>query len=141
MTTTTQLITIVGIMLAINVSLVMLQSGIDEVNPDGVQFFEKENSPYSNYVSDQEFLLGEEYLPSDENAEADTSGNIFTDTYKSMATWFKVKLAPLGFVGSTLTQPYGFFKDVGMPTNISLTFAMFWYLLAIILIVSWWGGR
>lgn len=141
MTTTTQLIFIVGVMLAINIGLAMFQSAVLEVNPSGDQFFDVDNSPYSKYVQNNTLLVNDNYLPADENVEGDTSGNIFTDTYKSIKSWTQEKLAPLNFVANVLRQPYGFLNDIGLPSSVALAIGVLWYMLAILIIVSWWMGR
>ena len=141
MTSTTQMILIVSIMLAINVGLSLFQSAVLEVNPSGDQFFDVENSPYANYVQNGTLVVDDSYLPADDAVEGDTSGNIFTDTYKNIKSWTQQTLAPLNFVANVLKQPYGFLVDIGIPMPISVAIGVFWYMFAIIIVVSWWMGR
>jgi hypothetical protein len=141
MTSTTQLITILGVMLIMNVGIVFFENGMNEINPTHTNNFNISGSPYSAYIKDNNFNLSDQYLPEDEQSEADTSGNLFTDTFNSMKSWFKEKLAPLSFITSMLGQPYGILKDSGLPMEIASAFAMLWYLFTLLVIVSWWGGR
>lgn len=141
MTTTTNMILIVSIMLAINVGLAMFQGAMLEVNPTGTQFFNVSNSPYSNYVVNGTLVVDESYLPADDSIEGDTSGNIFTDTYGKIKSWTQKTLAPFKFLGNVLRQPYGFLVDIGLPMSICLAIGVFWYMFALIIIVSWWMGR
>ena len=141
MTSTVQMITLISIMIAMNVALVLVQGGVTEVNPAGVQFFDVSSSPYANYAQDGVLLVDDSYLPEDESVEADTSGNIFSDTYKSMKAWTQQTLAPLKFIRNILAQPYGFLKDVGVPISIAVAVGVFWYLIAILVFVSWLMGR
>jgi len=140
-TTTTQMIFIVSVMLAINVGLAMFQGAITEANPSGVQFFNVSESPYSNYVVNDTLIVDDSYLPADEAIEGDTSGNIFTDTYDKIKSWTQKTLAPFNFLANVLRQPYGFMRDIGLPMSIALAIGVFWYMLAILIIVSWWMGR
>lgn len=141
MTSTTQLIFIVSVMLAINIALSLFQGGVSEVNPSGIQFFDVADSPYANYVINGTLIVDDSYLPADDSVEGDTSGNIFTDTYMKIKSWTRQKLAPLNFIANVLKQPYGFFVDIGLPQQISLAVGVFWYMFALLILVSWWMGR
>lgn len=141
MTSTTQMIAIVSVMIAVNAGLYFFQGGVTEINPSGPDFFNVSNSPYSKFVQNNTLLVDDSYLPSDEAIETDTSGNIFTDTYKQIKSWVQEKLAPLNFIPNILKQPYGFLKDMGLPVEICLVVGVFWYMLALITLVSWWMGR
>jgi len=135
------MILIVSVMLAVNIGLSMFQSSILEVNPAGEQFFNSSNSPYGNYINNDTLVVDDSYLPSDDNVEGDTSGNIFTDTYNKIKSWTQNTLAPFKFLSNVLKQPYGFLVDIGLPLSIALAVGVFWYMFAIIIIVSWWMGR
>jgi len=141
MTTTTQMIFIVLTMLAMNVALAMFQGAVAEANPDGSFFFNVSDSPYNNYVENNTLIVDSSYLPQDDSVEGDTSGNIFTDTYDKIKSWTQRTLAPLGFLANILSQPYGFLNDLKIPSSIALAIGVFWYMLAIIIIISWWMGR
>lgn len=133
------MITIIGIMLTINMALGMFQLAVLETNPNADNRFKLENTPFANYVnSDYELIVGDELYPENEGDTGDT-GNIFTDTYKNFKTW--IKNSPLSLLGGTLNQPYGFLKDVGLHPIIAGMFGVLWYLLALVIIVSWVGGR
>jgi hypothetical protein len=141
MTSTTNLILAISVMLAVNVALVFFQGAVSEVNPSGSQFFNSSNSPYGNYVVNGTFQGDDSFLPADDSVEGDTSGNIFTDTYAKIKSWSQTVLAPFKFLSNILGQPYGFLKDIGLPMSIALAFQVFWFMFAIIIIVSWWMGR
>jgi len=128
-------------MMTINSGLYMFQEALNEVNPSSENFFDSANSPYNKYINNSALIVDEDYLPIDNDVDVETSGNTFTDTYSSMKSWFKETLAPLGFIGSILTQPYGFLKNIHVPLQICLSLAVLWYLTGLILIASWWGGR
>jgi len=140
-TSTATLIILLTVMLACNISLAMVQGGISEVNPSAPVFFDVADSPYANYVVNDTLNVSDSYLPSDDSVDADASGNVFTDTYKAIKGWSREKLAPLNFAGNLLKQPYGFLKDIGVPQDIALAFGVLWYMIALLVIVSWWMGR
>lgn len=139
MTSTTTLIIMISVMLVINVGLSMVQAGIYEVNPSGTRFFNLSDTPYSNYASNDALIVDESFLPSDEAVQVDPAGNYFTDTYASARSWSRQ--SPLKFIGNVLSQPFGFLKDVGVSVPIAVAFGVFWYMIAIIVVVSWWLGR
>ena len=120
MTSTTQLILMVSVMLAMNVGLSLFQGGITEVNPSGELFFDVADSPYAHYVTNDTLVVDSSYLPTDDNVDAESTGNVFTDTYASIKSWTQQKLAPLNFVANVLKQPYGFLRDIGVPVQIAL---------------------
>jgi len=138
-TTTSSLITMLIIMMTINISLTLFQSAVTEAG--GTPIILNSSSPYDNYVDGNNLVVDESYLPADSESEADTTGNIFTDTYDTFKSWVKKTLEPLGFLSSMLTQPYGFLKDIGLPIEICLGVAVLWYLIALVLIVAFIGGR
>jgi len=140
LTTTSTLITFLAVMIVVNIALAMLQGAVSEINPS-ISFFDVEDSPYAKYVQNETLIVDDSYFPDSEETEADTSGNIFTDTYKSAKSWLQAKLAPLNFVSNILKQPYGFLGDIGVPHAIALGFGVLWYLIALLLLVSWLMGR
>jgi len=141
MTSTTTMITMVVIMLAMNIAMAMTQGAMLEVNPSGEVFFHTELSPYANYASDTNILVDETYLPASVDVEADTSGNVFSDTYKTMKSWVQITLEPLNFIGDILKQPYGFLTDLDVPPAIALAVGAIWYIIALLVFVSWLMGR
>jgi len=140
MTSTTTMVVAITLMLSINIGLVFLQEGITEVNPAFTNFIDKDNTPYSQYLVNGE-LTNETYLPTDEAVENSETGNIITDTYRSMKSWVSSKLAPLKFVGNAFKQPYGFIKDIGIKQEIAVAFGVLWYAIMLIVFVSWLMGR
>jgi len=140
-TTTTTLIILFTVMLACNVSLAFVQDGMSEVNPSGAQFFDVDDTPYVNYYTNGSLSVNSSLLPSDEAVEDGGSNNIFTDTYKAIKSWTSEVLKPLKFAANILKQPYGFLVDLEVPQPIALAIGVFWYMIALLIIVSWWMGR
>jgi len=131
----------ISLMLAMNIGLAMVQGAIDEVNPAGPAFFNVSESPYASYVVNGTLVVDDSYLPSEEAVQEDPVGNFFTDAFSNLRSWTREKLGPLSFASNVLKQPYGFLKDVGIPNPIAVALGVFWYLIALIILVSWWIGR
>ena len=127
-------------MIVINVGLSMVQGAITEINPS-VQFFDTSNTPYAKYVQNDTLNVDNSYFPDSAETEADSSGNLFADTYNIAKSWVQNKLSPLSFISNVLKQPYGFLNDIGVPTPIALGFGVLWYLIALLLLISWLIGR
>jgi hypothetical protein len=136
MTTTTNLITIYSIMIGISLALTMFQSAVLEVNSGGTNVIDVSSAPHTAFFQNNDLVVGDELLPPVLQSESETG--FFTDVWNALRNTFKVggKL----FV-DIFSQPYRFLKDVGVPVQIYGGLAVLWYLLAIILMISWWAGR
>ncbi len=142
MTSTTTLITMLTIMMSINIALSMFQGSILEINPTSAVFFNDENSSLSKYANLDTYELTQDHtaLPSNLAVDEDST-NSFSDIWRFMSGWVKDKLSPLSFLADIFKQPSGFLKDIGLPQPIPLFVGVLWYLVILILMVSWWGGR
>ena len=141
MTSTMQMITLMSIMMVMNIALMFVQGAILEVNPSGQIFFNESSSPYANYAGSDSLLVDDSLIPADDSIEADSSGNVFSDTYRTMKAWTRTALAPLNFIADILKQPYGFLKDIGLPVSVALAVGAIWYITALLIFVSWLMGR
>jgi len=142
MTSSTTLITMLTIMMAINIALAMFQGSILDINSNAGVFFDVENSSLSNYadLTNNELTKDHSSLPSNLAVDEDSS-NSFSDIWRFMSGWVKETLSPLSFLADIFAQPSGFLKDIGLPQPIPLYVGVLWYLVMLILMVSWWGGR
>ena len=140
MSSTTQLIMVLGIMFAINIGLALFQSAITDVNSGATNTFSLTNSPINAYITGNlnngTLNVDDSYLPQDETDEGDVSGNVFTDTWNSVKGWFRKTLEPLGFVTSLFSQPAGFLSDIGIPVPIAVAVGVIWYVMALLLLVA-----
>lgn len=137
MTTTTQFIMIVSVMIAVNIGLFFVQSALSEVNPSGQIIYNNAGTPLTDYASSSSLLVGDENLPENLEVESSDTSNGFTDIYNIGKNWLdKLKIA-----GDILTQPYGMLSKTTLPTIIVVSFSALWYLIALITIVSWLIGR
>lgn len=141
MTTTTTMISMLTIMLMVNISLAMFQTGIDsyQTNTVNIHLYNNENTSLASMTDGENLLVGDELLPV--GSDEEDTGNIFTDTFNSMMGWVKNGLSTIKFLGSMLSQPMGFLHDMGLPVYLVAMFGMLWYAIALIIIVSWIGGR
>lgn len=142
-----KLLTYFSIMITINVLLFLVQGGVTAVN-NGASFWNNgTNSPATTFLSDGTLAGGlgadaddfNEQLVTSDSVEEDT-GNIFTDTFKTVKQWFNNLNTRFRLLGALLGQPYGFLKDIGVPIPIATSFALIWYVIAIILLVSFIKG-
>ena len=142
MTSTTTLITMLTIMMSINIALTMFQGSILDINPNTSIFFNTENSSLSKYadLDNSKLLQDHTSLPSNLAVDEDST-NSFSDIWRFMSGWVKDKLSPLSFLADIFSQPAGFLNDIQLPQPIPLFVGVLWYLVILILMVSWWGGR
>ena len=142
-TTTASITTMLIIMLMINVGLAFLQVGVSSLGGEQ-DFFNVDNSPYSNYVSggiNGSSALDDSYLPSSTTSVSDSSDNF--NMFLQAKGWLQTsKLSStLGFLGNLISQPGGFLRDVGVPSPIALAFQVIWGVVFIFLIMAWILGR
>lgn len=78
--------------------------------------------------------------PSADSVDEDT-GNIFTDTFKSLRGWWEKLERKFGLATSILRQPAGLLKDIGVPIYIVNAFAIIWYSLASLAVIMLFAGR
>ncbi len=117
------------IMISINVVFWMGQSALAEEN-SFVEFFNVSSSPVGQYVIGDSFVANysDFELTLEDNINPDT-GNIFTDIYKSIKSWFDKQNSRFELVTNILGQPYGFLKEANAPAPITAAFAVIWYIL------------
>ena len=142
-----KIITYFLIMLGINIILFLAQGGVEAVNPDSSFWDNSSSSPASSFLHGDDLKSGlgsnEEdfentFVTSDSVEE--TTGNVFTDDIKTSRGWFSNMNKRFKFLGGILSQPYGFLKDVGVPMPIATAFALLWYIVLTLLIVSFIKG-
>ena len=68
-----------------------------------------------------------------------TTGNIFTDVFTSIKTWFLDTLG-IKYVYNILAAPYNIIKIIGMPNEITFALSTFWYVLTAFVVIAflWW---
>lgn len=139
------LLLMLTIMLSVNIGLGLFDYAVSAYNPlydSGVNY---NNTPVStlftggnisgNLVTDTSLAV-----PSSSDSVDPDTGNIFTDTWKSVSNFFSSLDAKLGIIGSIIDQPRGFLLDVGVPAIFANAFGLLWYLMAVVLLVSFIKG-
>jgi len=131
----------------LNVFFFLVQATVYEINPEGGLYYTYQGSLLQQYdVNNQQnnSLLKEntisEELPQDSaDIGIGDQGNFFTDTFQSVKTWFGKKTA---YVQQMLFGPYNILKSLGLPNQIVFAIGSLWYLICLIVIVSFfWGER
>lgn len=140
-----KLITWVIITLSVNVLFWFGQNGITEVE-EGVVFFNFEGSPASTLISNASgdvpvFNRGKDdvKIVTADSVDAGT-GNVFTDTFKTINAWVNSVDEKMGFISSMLVQPYGFLSKAGVPPGATAAFAVIWYAIGTLLLVGFIRG-
>jgi hypothetical protein len=139
-----KLITMAAIMLSINVVLWLAQSAIAEIGNNELTLLE-DGSPLDAYTTTYNgtTLLNADKqdfdLPVAESVD-EGSGNIFTDTFKSIKTFIEKQDSKFGLVTGVFTQPYGFMIDSGIPQPIATGFGVIWYVMLTLLVVGFIRG-
>lgn len=133
-----------AIMISINVGLGLYDYGITSYNPSYNGSIDFSGTPAGTLTDGS--INGSVNLNSDlavpegsDSVDPDT-GNIFTDTFKSMSNWVKELDSKIGIIYSVLNQPRGFLKDIGVPAVFYNAFGIIWYLILITLIVNFIKG-
>lgn len=134
-----------AIMISINVGLGLYDAGIQSYNPAFNSTIDYSGTPTSKLVYGGD-LNGTSQLDSSlaipessDSVDPDT-GNIFTDTFKSVSNWVQKINSKLGILFSVLNQPMGFLKDIGVPLIFANSFGILWYIILLLLIVQFIKG-
>lgn len=136
------------VVLSINVILFLGQIAVLEVSDEAGIFYNATGSPLcqlegsncasSVYVVNEVNPAG--VLPSGESSISPDTGNIFTDAFTGLKTWFINSLG-LGYVVAILSAPSTFLKALGVPNALSFSFGALWYGITLFLLVAFLLGR
>jgi hypothetical protein len=122
--------------------LFMGQLAVNEINPAGApQFFDLGKSitasqDAGNYTLSDD-VLGK--LPEGEGAVSPVTGNIFTDVFTSMTSWFK-SVPGVGYITAYVNAFPSFLNSLGLPPLFVFIIGSMWHtinIFAIILLI--WG--
>lgn len=129
--------------MCLNVFMWLGQVTVTELNPESpLSYFHCEGSMIDNYGSCESYSLSEptDLLPSAEKSVSPTTGNIFTDVFSSIKTWF-LDLPGVNMVVGIVKAPYHLLKAMNIPEEISFALGVFWYAITLFLIVAFFWGR
>lgn len=133
-----------AIMISINIGLGLYDYGITSYNPAYEGSIDFSGTP-AGVLTDGalngsvNFDVNLAIPESSDSVDPDT-GNIFTDTFKSISNWVREADSKLGIIFSVLNQPRGFLKDIGVPAVFYNSFGILWYLILTLLIVQFIKG-
>lgn len=126
------------IMLMINVFAGLFSYGVNTFNQD-VTLVAFENTTAGQVL--QGGLGGELVINTSlvdvetaDSVSADT-GNVFTDLFKTVKSWFNKVDSSLGVITSILTQPMGLMRDLGVPLIVVNAFGVLWYISALFAVI------
>lgn len=134
-----KLISAVGFVVMVNLLFFFAQLGIANANPtdSAPTLMNYEDSLISQYDTGnytlQEFSADE--LPNPE-AQVNTEGNIFTDMFSTIRSWF-LDLPGVSHIVAVVNGVPNFLKAVGLPIEISYALGWLWHFLSIFIIVAW----
>jgi hypothetical protein len=129
--------------LMMNTFFFLGQTSIEKINPDGpVSFFNYEGSWMAGKDAGN-FTLNTDLsdaIPDSQSTVGVETGNVFTDTWRTISTWLKTSIPGYGFMERLVNGPNYFLKAAGLPVEISFVLAWMWHMLAIFLFIAFIRG-
>lgn len=133
--------------LTLNVLMFLSQEAIIDMNPDGTYFYHREGTLLNEFDKNQgvgDPILDTEDtssdLPEAEGSISPTTGNLFTDTFSSIKSWFARKLG-ISYIMGILAAPYNILKAMHLPNSFVYAMGTLWYGVTLFLIVAFFWGR
>lgn len=131
----------------INVFMFLAQATMLEINPEAILFFTNEgqildsfdkNSGNGEPVLDTETTYSN--LPAGGSSISPTTGQDYTDTFKTSRGWFGDKRG-LDYLGAIVSAPYNFMKTINLPNAFVFAMGTLWYGITFFLLVAFVLGR
>ena len=137
------------ISIVLNLMLFMTQTGINYVSvEEGIEnpnvYFQYNDSQIKDFNLDTTggYQLDSDFegaLPGGSSSVAETSGNIFTDTFKAVRNWV-LDATGLKYIIGALNALPNFIKLMGLPTEIAFALGYVWHLATVFALVFWIKG-
>ena len=135
------------VVLCVNAVLFMGQIAMLEVNPDAGRYFDCKDSLLGSFDKNKcqgtDYLLdksiAQNNLPSGSPTIESNTGNVFTDTFNAVKSWFLTTLG-LQYLFDLVSAPYNFLQMFGLPAAFSFAIATVWYGITLFLIINWIKG-
>jgi len=131
----------------LNLLMWLSQVAMIDINPTSTQFYNCNGTIFKefdkNKCSGTPILDDSGYASSLPYADEDISpetGNIFTDMFSSIKSWF-AEATGLSYVGSILKAPVNFLNMMHLPSEISFGLGTLWYILSLFVVISYFWGR
>ena len=135
-----------AVILVLGLNLIMFLVGGAMVDLGGVNPFNENKNILTKFNAGGN---GTYDLPSDPGADlpgggatsiSPDTGNVFTDTFTSIKTWF-VDTSGLGWLLSILQGPKIILQAIGLPAAAAWALAALWYGITLFIIVAFIWGR
>lgn len=131
-------------MMAVNVFLGMVTLTMNDMS--GTEYFDFGSTVAGNMSSTGQ--VNGSFLPTYEDTELNLAdsidiggGTAFSDSTRSLKGWFTDVNDEYGLIGSVVRQPAGFMFKMGLPDMIVFSFAVIWYVIAVISLIALIVGR
>lgn len=133
--------------LTLNMLMFLSQATILNINPDAPQFWSNKGTLFETL--DKNKGVGDpvldtdkstEILPSGESSISPTTGNLFTDIFTSIKSWF-AKNTGISYLTSIISAPYNILKAMNLPNSFVFAIGTLWYGITVFLIVAFFWGR
>jgi hypothetical protein len=130
----------------VNALFILVQAATLDINPDAAQFYDCTGDAYAGM--DQNACNGGPHtliiantseLPSVTNTVTPGTGDIFTDTYASIKSWFS-STTGFGYYTTLLGGPSRFLTAMNLPSTFVFVLSAFWYAITLIVIIAFIKG-
>lgn len=135
------------IVLFINLFLFLGQYAVLQINPNAPVNYDIKGSLLCNFESsncqDLNYTLKADVegdLPSGTTGISPTTGNLFTDIFTSVKSWF-ADATGLNYVYSILKAPYNLLNAIGLPEMLVFGIGSLWYGITLFLLIAFMWGR
>lgn len=136
------------VVMSINLMLFLGQAAVLNINPEGPHFFDCKGSMIGsldqNGCNGQSYVLNDtdpaNRLPSGVSSVSPETGNIFTDPFTTLKSWFLDTLG-LRYLVQLLSAPMNFLSAIGLPNAFAFAVGALWYGITLFLIVAFLIGR
>jgi len=130
------------LVLAIDMFLFMGQTAVLETNPSGNVFYGYEGTlakqqDAGNYTLNESVI---NKLPSGEASVSAETGNIFTDLFTSIKSFF-VETTGLGYLLAIVNAVPNFLKAINLPGTFVFLVGAFWHSMTLFMLISFFWGR
>jgi hypothetical protein len=128
--------------LMLNVFFFLAQTSITKINPEASEFFTYENSWISSKDKGN-FTLNENLdgaIPSSQSSIGVDTGNVFTDTWRTISTWLKDTIPGYRFMEQVVNGPAFFLKGAGIAPEISMALGWIWHMFTVLLFIAFIRG-
>ena len=142
------LTTALMIVMGINAMLFLGQMAVLDINPSGTTFYHCEDGSLAQFEADgctgSNYVLNStdpaSQLPSGVSSVSPETGNIFTDTFTTIKSWF-LDTSGLSYLVSILSAPMTFLSALGLPQAFNFALGSLWYGVTLFLILAFLLGR